>query len=84
MPTLIDKPTRIMSYDFYLYTNESASPETMKPLIASLLERHETLVSVYPSFSWLTPKTIVGEIGVPYHPGAEKYYRDSNLWPATP
>jgi len=82
--SLIDKPTRIMSYDFYLYSNEGAPADIMKPLIASLLERHDTLVATYPSFSWLTPQTIVGDIGVPYHQAAEKYYRDSKLWPASP
>jgi len=82
--SLIDKPTRIMSYDFYLYANEGAPADIMQPLITSLLEGHETLVATYPPFSSLTRETIVGDIGVPYHPAAEKYYRDSKLWPASP
>jgi TRAP transporter TAXI family solute receptor len=81
---IIDKPTRIMSYDFYLYAHEGAPAEVMKPLIASMLERHETLVGAYPSFAWLTAAKIAGEIGMPYHPAAEAYYRELNLWPPGP
>lgn len=82
--SVIEKPTRVMSYDFYLYTHESTPPEVMKPLIAALLDRHDTLVAAYPSFSSLGPKTIVGDIGIPYHPGAEKYYRERELWSGGP
>jgi TRAP transporter TAXI family solute receptor len=82
--SMIDKPTRVMSYDFYLYANEGAPAEVVKPLIASLLDRHDTLVAAYPSFAWLSAKNIVGEIGIPYHPAAEEYYREHQLWPPGP
>jgi len=82
--SLIDRPTRIMSYDFYLYGNEGAPAEVTRSLIAALLERHETLVAAYPSFSWLNAGNIVGDIGIPYHAAAEQYYRELKLWPAGP
>lgn len=81
---IIAKPTRIMSYDFYLYAHEAAPAEAVTPLIAALLNRHATLVAAYPSFSWLGRETIVGEIGIPYHPAAEQSYRSLGLWPASP
>lgn len=79
-----DRPVRILAYDFYLYTHDGVTPDVMKPLIASMLEKHDTLVGAYPSFSWQTPQTIVGDIGIPYHAGAEKFYRENQLWPASP
>lgn len=78
------EPVRVLSYDFYLYAHEGADAAVMKPLIASMLDKHDTLVGAYPSFSWQTPKTIVGDIGIPYHAGAEKFYRENQLWPASP
>lgn len=81
---VIGKPTRIMSYDFYLYAHEAASAEAVAPLIAALLNRHDTLVAAYPSYSWLGRQTIVGDIGIPYHSAAEQSYRALGLWPASP
>lgn len=81
---VIDRPTRIMSYDFYLYAHEAAPAEVVKALIAALLDRQATLVAAYPSYSWLSAKTILGDIGIPYHPAAEQSYRDLGLWPASP
>lgn len=80
----VDRPTRIMSYDFYLYAHEAAPAEAVTPLIAALLNRHDTLVAAYPSYSWLSRETIVGNIGIPYHPAAEQSYRALGLWPASP
>lgn len=82
--SVFEKPTRVMSYDFYLYAHDGTSQDVMKPLIASMLDRHDTLVSAYPSFSWQKPETIVGDIGIPYHPAAEQYYRELKLWQAGP
>jgi TRAP transporter TAXI family solute receptor len=79
-----DKPTRIMSYDFYLYAHEGAPAEVVKSLIASMIERHDTLAAAYPSFAWLNAKNIVGDIGLPYHAAAEQYYREHQLWPPGP
>lgn len=79
-----DRPTRIMSYDFYLYAHEAAPAEAVTPLIAALLNRRDTLVAAYPSYSWLSRETIVGDIGIPYHPAAEQSYRALGLWPASP
>lgn len=80
---LIDRPMRVLSYDFYLYAHESAPDEVMKPLIGSMLEQKDVLVAAYPSFSWQSPETIVGDIGLPYHPSAEQYYRELKLWPGS-
>jgi uncharacterized protein len=82
--SVTEKPARVMSYDFYLYANEAAPPEVVKSLIASMLERHDTLVAAYPSFAWLNAKNIVGDIGLPYHAAAEQYYREHQLWPPGP
>ena len=79
-----DKPPRVMSYDFYLYAHETAPAEAVKSLIAALLNRRDTLVAAYPSFSWLKRETIVGDIGIPYHAAAEQSYRELGLWPASP
>ena len=82
--SVIAKPTRVLSYDFYLYTHAGTPDDVVKRLIASMLDRRETLVAAYPSFSWLSSKTIVGDIGIPYHSAAEQYYREIGLWPASP
>lgn len=81
---VIDRPTRIMSYDFYLYAHEAAPADAVKSLIAALLNRHDTLVAAYPSYSWLRRETIVGDIGIPYHAAAEQSYRELGLLPASP
>ncbi|QIG48479.1 TAXI family TRAP transporter solute-binding subunit [Nordella sp. HKS 07] len=81
---VIDRPTRVMSYDFYLYAHEAAPAEAIKPLISALLNRKDTLVAAYPSYAWLGRQTIIGDIGLPYHAAAEEAYRELGLWPASP
>ena len=60
--------------------NEDLSDETAYLVIKTLLENHKELFPVHQDFHGWTPERAVRDIGMPYHPGAIKYYKEKGLW----
>ena len=49
--------------------------------VAKIIHKNKTkLQASYKSLSHFNPKDIAINFGVPYHSGAEKYYREAGVW----
>ena len=73
-------PTNLMAYDYILYAGSHVSDESVKNLVKAMVENRQTLASNYASFEDLDPSKMSKDVGMPYHPGAESYYKESGLW----
>ena len=60
--------------------NKDLPEETAYTVIKTLLENHKELFPVHKDFYGWTPERAVRDIGMPYHPGAIKYYKEKGLW----
>lgn len=64
----------------YLVTHEDVPEETVYQMTKLLLENVDHLKAAHSAASDIKPETAgLGEIAVPLHPGAERYYREKGL-----
>lgn len=60
----------------HLIVNADMDEEIVYELTKSIVENREILGDANASFAGLTPEDMAKDIGVPMHPGAERYYRE--------
>jgi len=79
--TGVQEPTWFMAYDAFITTHVGESAELVYQLTKALHANKDMLVSVGRFLSDFNPQRMVDEIGVPYHPGAIKFYTEIGQWP---
>lgn len=70
-------PTNIMAAPFIVTAGAQVPEETVYKLTKAIAESKTLMVSVFKGMSGFNPKKMHIDIGVPYHPGAMKYYRET-------
>jgi TRAP-type uncharacterized transport system substrate-binding protein len=48
-------------------------------MTASIMANKDSVASVYKELAKLTPQIMAQEIGVPFHPGAAKWYKQQGI-----
>ena len=78
--TVTDGPIYVMAYDFMVFCNKDVENETIAIIARVLHSQRAELARIVPSFSATRPDAVAPDIGVPYHPGAIRYYQDAGVW----
>ncbi len=66
----------------HLITSAEADAELVYRVTKTIYENREKVVARHPAGRAIRPGNIVRDTGVPFHPGAERYYREIGIWPA--
>jgi TRAP transporter TAXI family solute receptor len=74
-------PTTVMAYSAFFLTNAKMPDDLVYNLVKALHDNKAALVSGAPAFRDFDPKHMTEEIGVPWHPGAIKFYKEVGQWP---
>jgi hypothetical protein len=77
----VEEEITIIYAPFTLVTGENVSDEKVANLIKVLLERKDELAASVKPFAGMQPEKIGMDIGIPFHPGAEKALKDAGVWP---
>jgi TRAP transporter TAXI family solute receptor len=77
----IHGPTTVMTYNIFLTTNDKTPDDLVYNVIKMLHDNKDALVKGQPVFRNFEPKAMTEEIGVPWHPGAIKFYKEIGQWP---
>jgi TRAP transporter TAXI family solute receptor len=73
----IAKGIPVVSTPVITYTNKSLGDETAYLLVKTIIEKKSKLIEANQVFSqW----KLVRPVGIPYHPGAVKYFKEAGLW----
>jgi TRAP transporter TAXI family solute receptor len=76
----ITKPTNLIAFDMVMITNAKTSDDIVYRVVKALHDNKADLVATFPPFALFQPQNMAKSIeGVPFHPGAEKYYRETGL-----
>jgi len=78
--TGVEGPTNLMAYDYILYAGTHVSDQSVYDLVEAMAKNREELAKNYASFGGLEPSKMSKNVNMPFHPGAEKYYKASGLW----
>jgi TRAP transporter TAXI family solute receptor len=74
-----DKDVRVIGYATHLVVSCKAPAETVYTLTKTIADNIPSLVAVVSSIKGLTPKSMAEDIGVPFHAGAAKFYKEAGL-----
>ena len=74
-------PTTVMAYSVFFTTSAKMPDDVVYNLVKMAHASKDDLVKGHPVFRNFEPNRMTEEIGVPWHPGAIKYYKEINQWP---
>lgn len=79
----VDKPVATFGVKASLITTSDLPDHSAYELVKSVFENLEAFRGLHPAFALLTHENMLEGLTVPFHPGAEKYYREQG-WLPTP
>ena len=65
----------------HLIAGAGLDEETVYHFTKTLYENRAEVVKQHPAGKAINPKNVVRDTGTPFHPGAERYYREIGIWP---
>jgi TRAP transporter TAXI family solute receptor len=77
----VEKPMKVYTFDNVLFTSAKVPEDFVYKVLKALDENKGELVAVQPVLREFSAADGYKKYGVPYHPGALKYFRERNLEP---
>jgi uncharacterized protein len=77
----VTTPTTILAYSIFFTTHEKMPNDLVYNLVKTVHGSKDELIKGHPVFRSFDPARMNEEIGVPWHPGAIKYYQEIKQWP---
>lgn len=78
-----DKDTQVIGYATHIVASCDLPADTVYTMTKTIAANVSTLASVNKAMSGLTPKMMAEDIGVPFHKGAARFYKESGVNVAT-
>ena len=76
----VSKPTSLIAFDMVLITNAKVKDDVVYRTVKALHDSKQDLAATFPPFALFNPQNMAKPLqGVPFHAGAEKYYREAGL-----
>jgi TRAP transporter TAXI family solute receptor len=79
--TGVEKPMKVYSFDNVMITNSKVPDEFIYKLLDSMEKDKDNIVAIAPAMAEFSAAFGYKQYGVPYHPGALKYFKERNLAP---
>lgn len=74
--------TDVLVNDLVLFANVNVPDEVVQEITATIYANKAALLEVFPGLDLFDPDQMAKPYaGVSYHPGAEAFYREQNIWP---
>jgi TRAP transporter TAXI family solute receptor len=81
----VTKPTNLVAFDMNLNTSSKVSEDIIYRVTKALYENKKDLMDTFPPFALFDPQGMSKiQIGIEFHPGAIKFYREAGMWPPKP
>lgn len=75
----VEEPTNVFTAPFLLMASPKTPDETVYQMVKTVHGAKEKLVASHKAFLGMDPKKIGLDIGLSYHPGAQKYFKEAGL-----
>jgi uncharacterized protein len=79
--TGVEKPMKVYSFDNVIITSAKVSDDLVYKILDLMEKNKDELIAVQPVLREWTPAFGYKQYGVPYHPGALKFFKERNLTP---
>jgi TRAP transporter TAXI family solute receptor len=74
-----DKDVKVIGYATHLFVSCKLPADQVYTMVKTLAANTKTLATVAKDIETLTPKGMAEDIGVPFHPGAAKFYKEAGI-----
>jgi TRAP transporter TAXI family solute receptor len=74
-------PTTVIEYSVFFDTHTNMPDDVVYDIAKAIHGGKDDLLKGHPVFRSFRPDRMTEEIGVPWHPGAMKYYKEVKQWP---
>ena len=74
-----DKDVKVIGFFTHVVASCKLPAETVYTMTKTIAENTKTLATIAKDIATLTPKDMAADIGVPFHPGAAKYYKEKGV-----
>ena len=75
----VEKPMKVYGFDNVLITSSKVKDELIYKLLETMEKNKDDLVAVQPVLREFSPAFGYTQYGMPYHPGALKFFKEHNL-----
>ncbi len=79
--TGVEKPMKVYSFDNVLIVSAKMPEDFVNKILTLMEQNKDELIAVQPVLREYTPAFAYKQYGVPYHPGALKYFKEKNVTP---
>ena len=73
-------PTKLAVYDYTLYASTATPEDIVYKAVKAIYEHESEFKEAGALFRTYSTGNLSREQGIPYHPGAEKYYKEAGAW----
>ena len=74
-------PTTVIEYSVFFSTHAKMSDDLVYSIAKAIHGGKDDMIKQHPVFRSFRPASMTEEIGVPWHPGAIKFYKEIGQWP---
>ena len=74
-----DKDVKVIGYATHLFVSCKLAAEQVYTMAKTIAANTKTLAMIAKDIETLTPKGMAEDIGVPFHPGAAKFYKEAGI-----
>jgi hypothetical protein len=74
-----DKDVQVIGYATHIVASCKAPADTIYTMTKTIAQHSTQLAAVVRDIAGLTPKRMAENIGVPFHPGAAKFYKEAGI-----
>lgn len=76
----VSKATNLIAFDMVLITNAKVADDVVYRTVKALHDNKQDLMATFPPFALFQPQSMAKPLqGVQFHPGAEKFYKETGL-----
>ena len=65
----------------HLITSQTADEDMVYQFTKAIYENRDAVTQRHPAGKAINPKNAARNLGIPYHPGAVRFYREIGIWP---
>ena len=76
----IEAETLVFAYDYTLFTNANVADDVVYRMTRAMFEQSQALMATSPLWSEYTPRDNAKQLGLAFHPGAIRFYREVGIW----
>jgi uncharacterized protein len=78
--TGLTQPVPVIATGNFLVVHEKMDEKVAYGVVKTLFDHRDELIAVHKEAEKITLATAANESGIPFHPGAIKFYREKNAW----